>query len=325
MKKKLNKSKMKDVLNKLRDLEDLDEGEVQEKPEQEQHPPRGKMKDLSKAKGEKPKHSALDRLKKILDDDDSNASVSAPVSNREVEETKEVDKEEEESDKEEATKGKKAKKHKKSSRPQFEREKLLAKKDELLEELKEEGELLEEEEDSEEEDGEGSNSGVGKNSKMAGKGERGVSRGQPPTPSLSIPALDSILKAMPKDRKEMDREVFSYLGKIKYLALRRTEKLLANPHIEIPPSELVKLSKELTDLQLTVRWTKKLERAILENPNKLNRPGQGGGWSLLKQLQTMSTNTKKENTRDGRDSGIKNAREALELPPDSSEKQEGVG
>ena len=120
---------------------------------------------------------------------------------------------------------------------------------------------------------------------------------------------------MPTDRKKLQQEMLGYLDKLQYLALARAEKRLVSAEENIPTSELIKMTKEMKDLQLAIRWTRRLEKVILENPSKLLPPG-ARGFSLLAKVKEMSSNAKKEQdkARDGRNSGNRNARGSIFIP-----------
>jgi hypothetical protein len=318
MKHHLKKSKLTSILNKLKEVDELEEA-----PEKEAKATPAPAPKVPKSTVSREGKSTMDRLNEMLGGEqnyvpeEDDAVVDSPPlieqgSNRKTNKRKEG--------KEVVGNGKKLTKMSPKKDPEeeggFERDTRSSsqspkhKNRKALERAKKgllnamQGE--EEGEDSErEEEGDG------------GIGRKGGVRGGNPTLPMST-LLDqqmlSILKNMPKDRRDLEKELSSYVGKLKYLAIRKAEKLLTQGSNTLSPSELVKLTQSLTDMQLTMRWTKKLEKAILENPSKLNRPGQGNGWSLLSQLQKLSVSTKNESKRDGRTSGVQKSYEVLDLP-----------
>lgn len=140
-----------------------------------------------------------------------------------------------------------------------------------------------------------------------------------PTKPHSAPVLpDFDLESMPESKSELNRGVLNYLTRMQYIALHQAEQLLLKSDLKASPSELIKLATSLKDMQLTIRWTKKLEDAILNNPSKMKPPGVGGSFRLLDRVSLYAKEAKKEVNVDGRKSGIKHALNSsqLELPPD---------
>jgi hypothetical protein len=144
---------------------------------------------------------------------------------------------------------------------------------------------------------------------------------EPPVYDVDEEQMNQIINDMPEDRKDLQKGIVRYLDKLQYIALSRAEKTLLNPTSRASSSELIKLATALKDMQLTIRWTKKLEQAILQNPSKLLPQGSGRSFTLLSRVKEMSSATKRENDVDPRKSGIKKgnalliARE-MELPSD---------
>lgn len=140
--------------------------------------------------------------------------------------------------------------------------------------------------------------------------------------------LNSIFDDLPTNPRDTRREIDSYLNKLQNLALKKAELMLKSFALDTSPSELIKMVKELKEMQLTNRWTKKLEKAILENPSKLLPPGTRGGWTLLSKVKEMSQQLKSAKEQDNRKSGIKHGNNAvvmnnqdgpvLDLPEDES-------
>lgn len=127
---------------------------------------------------------------------------------------------------------------------------------------------------------------------------------------ISQEELDDLFDKMPNDRKKITKSVMSYLDRLQYLALARAEKKLISNDEKLSPTELIKLSQALKEMQLTIKWTKKLEQAILDNPSKLIPPGSRS-FTLLSKVKELASSTKREMTRDGRQSGIKNANNVM--------------
>lgn len=140
--------------------------------------------------------------------------------------------------------------------------------------------------------------------------------------------LTSIIDDMPDNSKDVNKGIMSYLNKMQYLALARAEKLLTSNDIWLDPSELVKLTTSLRDMQLTIQWTKKLKDTILNNPSKMKPGGVGVGFRLLDRVASFAKQTKAEANIDGRTSGVKHgvaaSNSTLDIPEDKgSTKQVG--
>jgi hypothetical protein len=163
-----------------------------------------------------------------------------------------------------------------------------------------------------------------KKGKLVRKPLKDCSKGNPhPTPP-AVPALldlDTIVESMPEDSKDLNRSILSYLTKLQYVALAKAEQMLLNPAVLESPSELIKLATALRDMQLTIKWTKKMEQVILNNPSKMKPPGVGGSFRLLDKVAMFAKQTKQESEIDKRNSGYQNSRPAaheLDVPADDN-------
>lgn len=166
---------------------------------------------------------------------------------------------------------------------------------------------------------------------LAKKGKKGGLQGNPsPTPPADLNAmldLERIVGDMPENPRDMNRGILSYLNKLQYLALAKAERMLTCISGE-SASELVKLATALKDMQLTIKWTKKMEQVILNNPSKMKPPGVGGGFRLLDKLTMLSKSAKQEADADRRTSGARNSAAAnpnLELPSDNDAPSKQAG
>jgi len=134
-------------------------------------------------------------------------------------------------------------------------------------------------------------------------------------------AIDKIYAKIPISRKQTGREVLGYIDKLQYVVLARAERMLSDGRLLVSPSELIKLAAALKDMQLTIKWTKKLEDIITNNPSKMLPTGSGRGFTLLSKLREMSSTAKRESERDNRQSGARNTnRVFIPLPSDDEEK-----
>jgi hypothetical protein len=162
---------------------------------------------------------------------------------------------------------------------------------------------------------------TGKASRVGGKAKKVGLLTQPRAQGDSISDatvdLDDIFSEMPESSKEQQQGIVSYLTKLQYIALARAEKMLASPNLLCTPDALIKLTNSLMDMKLTLKWTKKLEDTILNNPSKMKPSGVGGQFRLLDRLAAVAKTVKQEAENDGRKSGIKRGAEInsdLELP-----------
>lgn len=166
---------------------------------------------------------------------------------------------------------------------------------------------------------------AGRISDLTGKPEKEGCRMQPHIPTKHTPnthsepasktsEIQDIFENMPADKLLLQRAVNSYLDKLQYLALARAEKVLSSGVSDIPASELVKLASQLKDLQLTAKWTRKLEEAILDNPSKMLPPGSGKNFSLLGRLKLLGSSVMQEQKKDGRESVVKRSRNIMDVP-----------
>jgi hypothetical protein len=171
---------------------------------------------------------------------------------------------------------------------------------------------------------------VVKKAKLEPEAKKTAAKGNPTQPAPVSPAVDleAIIDTMPENPKDINKGILSYLNKLQYVALAKAEKMLAVSNDS--PSELIKLATALRDMQLVIRWTKKMEDVILNNPSKMKPPGVGSGFRLLERLASSAKQVKIESEVDKRTSGARNgaiANSNLDLPLDDApaSKQAGGG
>lgn len=140
-----------------------------------------------------------------------------------------------------------------------------------------------------------------------------------PLPGLQS-LLDKIFEEIPQDRRQLHKQLETLLSRLQYVALRKVEAQLG--HELTSSTELVKIVKELKDLALVSKWTKKLEKVILENPSKITPPGMKG-FTLLGRVKEMSSAARNEQNKqkDMRNSGYKHSKASvIPLPKDEDTK-----
>jgi hypothetical protein len=165
-------------------------------------------------------------------------------------------------------------------------------------------------------EGKGKKSGPDMLPQAGGESESRSSKGKSNSMSIDV---EDVIESMPESPRDISKGIMSYLNKLQYLALARAEKMLTSSLLFSDPSEMVRLATALKDMQLTIKWTKKMEEVILNNPSKMKMPGSSGSFRLLDRLSMYSKQTKMEQESDGRKSGIKqgnNMMRELDVPTD---------
>lgn len=332
MKKKINISKA------LKDIANLEDSEEADKSPARAHVPSQSSSSAGSARGDEGRGSALDAVDGMLSLPGEEASNSKAKTDSKEEKKSKKDKG--------SNRGAKSNKKKASSGKHSDKEEGSEEEiDNAIQGMLEDGE--EEDIEAEEEGTEAPKKGVS----CSNTPKRRGGQVQPPTHSKHVrpastllPAIaesvleqvesdfDASYKKIPSSRRDQQRDITGYLTKLQALVLRKAEAILKNATMLVSPVELIKMVKELKDMELSTKWQRKLEKAILENPSKLLPPGQRGGWTLLSKVKENAQQLKQAVDQDSRKSGIKKGEEiaktnniSLEMPDDSSEKKSVSG